>query len=163
MKRSNIRRKAGLKRDSLYKGVYRHREKWQAKINIFGRKNVNLGRFSTQEEAALNYDFYVIKIYGKDFYLNFPDKDYSSFVPKMDIFLPKTKKVVKKRKNWGRKLNKTKAREIRAKYNNQKLPIKKLAQEYKVTFATISRILHNITYRDKDFSKVYVIHNPKVN
>ncbi len=146
-----------------FKGVYCHREKWQAKIKING-KNINLGRFTTQEEAAENYDFYVIKIYGLNAYINFPQKDYSNFVPKLDIFAPKVPKVnLEKRQGWGRRFNKIIAREIRAKHNNQKKSIKDLAKEYKTTFSTVSRILHNITYRDKDFSKVYVIHNPKVN
>lgn len=160
MKRKEIRENVG---SNSHKGVYRHRSKWQAKINIFG-KRVNLGCFKDRDEAAKNYDFYMLKTYGTDFYLNFPNEDYSNFVPKLDIFSPKKlKQSSEKRKNWGRKLNKIKARQIRAKHRNQKFSIRQLAQEYEVTFATISRILHNITYPDRDFSKVYVIHNPKVN
>jgi len=72
--------------------------------------------------------------------------------------------LYKPKKNFGpRKLNKKKAKEIRVKFNNQDVSIKELAKEYQVTFATVSRILHNITYPEKDFSKVYVVHNPKVN
>ena len=89
-------------------------------------------------------------------HFNVSDRTVRRWLSHYEIYEPK--------KNFGpNKLGKKKAREIRAKYNNQKVSIKKLAEEYGVTFATISRILHNITYPDKDFSKVYVVHNPKVN
>lgn len=66
-----------------------------------------------------------------------------------------------KKKNYGScKLNRKIAKEIRAKYQNERLSIKELAIMYSVTFATISRIIDNITYPSKDVSSVSVICNP---
>ncbi len=150
-------------RASEFKGVYKHRDAWQSKIKLNG-KDVNLGRFSTQVEAAHNYDFHSIKFCGKERYLNFPDFDYTLFSPKKLNPLerkPKKDKNVSKKDGWGRKLNKKIAKEIRKRHANEKLSIKELAKEYEVTFATISRILHNIVYPEKPTSKVWVIYNPK--
>jgi transposase len=64
--------------------------------------------------------------------------------------------------HYGRgKLNQEKAREIRQKYD-EGMAIKNLAQEYKVTFATISRVIHRITYREPslDQANVSVVYNP---
>jgi len=62
---------------------------------------------------------------------------------------------------YGRgKLNFEKAKEIRNKYKDG-TSMKKLAQEYKVTFATISRVVRYITY--KEFTEeaiISVIYNP---
>jgi transposase len=57
------------------------------------------------------------------------------------------------------KLSLKKAREIRRKHDAG-ASIKELAEEYDVTFATASRVLHRLTYKDPDFAKVSVIYNP---
>jgi group I intron endonuclease len=42
-----------------------------------------LGWFNDQVIAAENYDYYALKFYGRDnCYLNFPEKDYTNFMPK---------------------------------------------------------------------------------
>lgn len=62
---------------------------------------------------------------------------------------------------YGRgKLDTKKAKEIREK-NKAGISIKKLANEYGVTFATISRVVHYLTYKEsEDKAKVSVIYNP---
>jgi transposase len=61
----------------------------------------------------------------------------------------------------GRRLNQTKADKIRAKYKAG-MSMKDLSTEYEVTFATISRVINNITYRidKKTYAKVTVSYNP---
>ena len=60
----------------------------------------------------------------------------------------------------SRKLNQHKADEIRSKHKDGK-PIKELASEYDVTFAAISRVINNITYKKfKTYAKVTVSYNP---
>ena len=146
------------RRMSNFKGVYQHRNAWQSKLKI-GDKSVNLGRFLTQEEAAHNYDYHVLKTYGSKCHLNFPDFNYDGFKPKKIIGEVKIKQVVTKRVGWGRKLNKKIAHEIRKKYNDAKFSIKDLAKMYNVTIATIYNIINQVTYRDKDFAKISVIYN----
>lgn len=64
------------------------------------------------------------------------------------------------KENFGVKLDMQTAQQIRKKYNDG-TEIKDLASEYKVTFSTISRIIHNITYPErKDVAIVKVIYNP---
>ena len=65
-----------------------------------------------------------------------------------------------RRENYGSKLNMQKAQKIREKYKNG-FKIKDIAKEYGVTFSTISRILHNITYCEvKETAYIKVIYNP---
>ncbi len=60
----------------------------------------------------------------------------------------------------GRRLGQCKANEIREKYKGGN-SIKKLASEYEVTFAAISRIINNITYKaHKTYAEVTVSYNP---
>ncbi len=68
-----------------YKGV-----SWSKSINsyvvmayMYGKQTF-LGHFDNEEEAAHNYDWHAKKKWG-DCYLNFPDFDYSNFVPKRII------------------------------------------------------------------------------
>lgn len=68
-------------------------------------------------------------------------------------------KIYTPKKNYGKKLNEQKAIEIRNKYRSGK-KIKDIAKEYNVTFSTISRIIHNINYKEiKPTSIVNVIYN----
>jgi transposase len=68
----------------------------------------------------------------------------------------------KAKENYGVKLNLEKAREIRLKHS-EGAKIKDLSSQYNVTFSTISRVIHNITYPEiKETAKVKVIYNPCV-
>lgn len=58
---------------SGYVGVYpAHGGKWQASVTI-NRKNVQIGTYTTAEEAALARDRKAWELYGPDAKLNFPD------------------------------------------------------------------------------------------
>ena len=65
------------------------------------------------------------------------------------------------RANYGcNKLSLKKAREIR-KLHEGGASMKDLASKYKVTFSSISRIIHKITYKEfKVTADVWVIYNP---
>lgn len=70
-----------------YKGV-----SWSKKIKhyvVMGQmygKQTFLGHFKDQVEAAKNYDWHAKRCWD-NCYLNFPDYDYSSFVPKRQIMV----------------------------------------------------------------------------
>lgn len=68
--------------------------------------------------------------------------------------------VYKAKENYGcGKLNMEKAKEIRKLYNND-VTIKELSLMYKVTFATISRIINNLIYKESnDSAVVNVVYN----
>lgn len=73
-------------------------------------------------------------------------------------------KEFEKRKGWGGyKLNKEIAKEIRNRYADGE-EIKNLAKHYNVTFSTISRIIRNITYKEKNVfggeANVNVVYKP---
>lgn len=64
--------------------------------------------------------------------------------------------------HYGRgKIGKAKAVEIREKHK-QGVPIKILAEQYQVSFAAISRVIHKITYKDAghDSASISVVYNP---
>jgi len=56
---------------SRFKGVHWDRNNWRAAIWLAGG-NRNLGRFSTEEDAACAYDVAARKTWGADCWLNFP-------------------------------------------------------------------------------------------
>jgi hypothetical protein len=80
--RSNLRictkgqnqRNQGIRRDNTsgFKGVCRHRARWEAKIMLNGVKK-HLGTFDTPEEAAKAYDKAARELHGEFAYLNFED------------------------------------------------------------------------------------------
>lgn len=71
--------------------------------------------------------------------------------------------ILERKNNMGcNKLDMNKAHEIRVK-RSEGMTMKQLAEEFGVTFSTISRILHNINYKEnsKDTAQIRVVYNPK--
>lgn len=64
----------GIDKSSQYKGVHwdKSRSKWQVSIKNYG-KQIFVGRFVDEEDAAIAYDRAAVKYHGKFAYLNFPD------------------------------------------------------------------------------------------
>ena len=59
---------------SRYKGVHwdKRDKRWCAEIRVMGKKHY-LGRFATEEEAALAYDRKAVELVGPMAFLNFPE------------------------------------------------------------------------------------------
>ena len=74
-------------------------------------------------------------------------------------------KIYNPKLNYGcNKLDFDKAEQIRLLYQNNELKIKDLAKKFDVTNATISRIINNKIYKEKekDTAKISVIYTPPV-
>lgn len=54
-----------------FKGTFRHGKNWSARIHIYG-KDIHLGTYLTEVEAAHAYDSAAREIHGKFAHLNFP-------------------------------------------------------------------------------------------
>lgn len=74
-----VNRKKVANTKNKYLGVYKVGNKFRARI-CFQRKEINIGRFSSEEEAARARDKKAIELLGDRAVLNFPD-DYKS-IPK---------------------------------------------------------------------------------
>lgn len=58
---------------SQYKGVYKKRSRWAARIAVNG-ETTWLGTFKTEEEAARAYDAAAKRLHGEFARLNFPEE-----------------------------------------------------------------------------------------
>lgn len=63
------RGKLGKNKSSKYKGVCRHKNKWQASIKTSGEQ-IYLGRYETEEAAAMAYNYAAQKYFGEYAFLN---------------------------------------------------------------------------------------------
>jgi group I intron endonuclease len=70
-----------------YKGVSHNKKTNKLKAALKNNdKELFLGWFDNAILAAENYDYYAIKVYGKEkCYINFPEKDYTNYVPKRKV------------------------------------------------------------------------------
>lgn len=96
------RRSSGFSRGaSIYRGVTRHHQhgRWQARIGrVAGNKDLYLGTYSTQEEAAEAYDVAAIKFRGLNAVTNFDITRYDvEKIMESNVLLPgeEARRVVK--------------------------------------------------------------------
>jgi hypothetical protein len=74
---------AGKHNKSGYRGVFLNKrtERWTAEVSVGGER-VNLGSYETAEDAAKARDLKAIEVHGEFARLNFPDFDYTNYVPR---------------------------------------------------------------------------------
>ena len=75
MNQSKFKTKDGVPCSSIYKGVSwnKGKQKWRARI-VFDKKEIHLGYFIDEKEAALAYDEAATKFFGEFAVLNFEGK-----------------------------------------------------------------------------------------
>lgn len=80
------KRKSRQEIKSKYIGVcwYGSRNRWLAQVT-YGDKHFNLGYFQQEKEAAMNRDYYALRLHGSFAKLNFPGCDYNNFAPKRKL------------------------------------------------------------------------------
>jgi len=73
-KGDNVQKSTKRRGSSKYRGViwFKRDSNWQAAAR-FNDKNVHLGYYDNEQDAAIAYDRFVIEHYGKHAYLNFPE------------------------------------------------------------------------------------------
>lgn len=62
-----------VNKDSKYRGVYKKYNRFQARLN-FNNRQLYLGTFDSEEEAAIAFDVKSKELYGDKALLNFPEK-----------------------------------------------------------------------------------------
>jgi group I intron endonuclease len=146
---ATTRKKNSRKNASGFKGVYQHRDKWQAKLNLHG-EDFSVGRFDTREEAAQNYDYHMLNLYGRgNCFLNFPDFDYKNFVPKKATL----------NEGGHNKVGDKVAKAIRD-LHDKGISVKTLSDRFKITEAAIYNIINYVSYpKPKDTAIVGCIYS----
>lgn len=70
---------------SRHKGIHYHHGTWVVRISHNGKTHY-LGRFNSEVEAAQNFDYHAIQLFGHNAtHINFPHYNYQSFTPKKKI------------------------------------------------------------------------------
>eukprot|EP00262_Sarcandra_glabra_P010924 TRINITY_DN2658_c1_g1_i2.p1 TRINITY_DN2658_c1_g1~~TRINITY_DN2658_c1_g1_i2.p1 ORF type:complete len:170 (-),score=27.06 TRINITY_DN2658_c1_g1_i2:266-775(-) len=105
----SIRRKSTCfsRGTSIYRGVTRHRRegsKWQARIGrLTGTKELHLGSFDTEEEAAIAYDLAAVELRGLKAVTNFDISNYIKGNPQLTEEFNKLKEIAQAKNKQANK------------------------------------------------------------
>lgn len=89
---------------SRFRGITRHHGRWQARIKE-SRRDIHLGYFDSEEEAARAYDRAALQYRGKDVAINFPLSDYPSSLWKVQVKAPgEDEEVVRRGRDTANKI-----------------------------------------------------------